>query len=541
MSASLAEGQADAGPMARPATAEPAASAPVDPTADSPTPDSTADSAFVGSEDHLKGLFTGGRWNPTNGGGSRLIRCPADGSPVVRVIEGSAADAEAAVHSARATFDDGTWAALPEKGRGDILLATAALLARDKAAYARAEALDTGKRLVEAECDVEDVIACFRYYGGIAGTDSGRVISTGNPDAISRIEYAPVGVCALITPWNYPLLQVSWKVAPALLAGNTFILKPSELTPSTAILLMETLAEAGVPPGVANLVTGSGGEVGVVLTSDKRVDMVSFTGGLATGKAIMVAGAATVKRVALELGGKNPNIVFADADLEAAVDHALTAVFLHSGQVCSAGARLIVAQELHDQVVDEIVARAGHIRLGGPFDQNAEAGPLISAAHRDKVHAYVQSGVAEGAVLRTGGVIPTEGDLARGFYYPPTILDRCTREMAVVREESFGPVMTVETFTTEAEAIRIGNDTDYGLAGAVWTSDASRAQRVAGALRHGTVWINDYHPYVPQAEWGGFGQSGNGRELGPTGLSEYREIKHIWQNISPAPQYWFPR
>ncbi len=488
-----------------------------------------------------KGLYIGGRWAGSLGGGTRLISCPADGSAVVTVVEGSAADAEAAIHSARATFDEGGWAALPEKQRGELLLRAADLLLRDKAHYARAEALDTGKRIVEAEYDISDVIACFRYYGGIAGTDAGRVVDTGSPDAISRIVYAPVGVCALITPWNYPLLQVSWKVAPALLAGNTFVLKPSELTPSTAILLMQTLTEAGVPDGVANLVTGGGPDVGGVLTSDKRVDMVSFTGGLATGKVIMAAGAATVKRVALELGGKNPNIVFADADIESAIDYALTAVFLHSGQVCSAGARLIVAAEVHDAVVDEIVLRAADIRLGGPFDTEAEAGPLISAAHRAKVHAYVRAGVAEGAILRTGGVIPTDGELAHGFYYPPTVVDGCTRDMSVVRDESFGPVMTVEIFESEAEAIEIANDTDYGLAGAVWTSDASRAQRVAGALRHGTVWINDYHPYVPQAEWGGFGQSGNGRELGPTGLAEYREIKHIWQNTAPAPQYWFER
>ena len=486
-----------------------------------------------------RGLYLSGAWARSTGGGHRDIRCPADGVLVTTVIEASRADAEAAIGSARTAFDDGAWSAVPERERGQLLSRVAELLARDKAIYARAEALDTGKRLIEAESDIDDIVSCFRYFAGIAGTDAGRVIDTGRPDAISRIVYAPVGVCALITPWNYPLLQVAWKVAPALLAGNTFVLKPSELTPSTAILLMETLTEAGLPAGVANLVTGTGAEVGSVLSSDPRVDLVSFTGGLASGKLVMAAGAATVKRVALELGGKNPNIVFADADFDTVVDYILTAVFLHSGQVCSAGARLIIAEEIHDAVLDAVVTRAESIRLGGPFDAHAETGPLISAAHRDRVHAYVQLGIAEGAVLRCGGVIPTQAPLDAGHFYPPTILDRCTSQMTVTRDEAFGPVLTVETFTTEAEAIRLANDTDYGLAGAVWTSDASRAQRVAEALRCGTVWINDYHPYVPQAEWGGFGHSGNGRELGPAGLAEYREIKHILQNINPKPQHWF--
>jgi betaine-aldehyde dehydrogenase len=489
----------------------------------------------------IRGLFVDGTWSVAAGSGRRDIHCPADGQFVATFVEGDADDAAAAVAAARRAFDAGDWAATPERDRGALLLRVAELLTRDRDVYATAEALDTGKRLVEAEYDIDDIISCFRYYGGIAGTDAGRVVDTGRPDAISRITYAPVGVCTLITPWNYPLLQASWKVAPALLAGNTFVLKPSELTPSTSILLMDTLTEAGLPAGVANLVTGTGAGVGAALTTDPRVDLVSFTGGLATGKAIMAAAAGTVKKVALELGGKNPNVVFADADREAALDNALTAVFLNSGQVCSAGARLIVQDSIHDAFVDELVARAAEIRLGGPFDPKAGTGPLISAAHRDKVHAYVTTAVAQGAVLRTGGAVPTDPALQDGSYYPPTILDGCTTGMDCLRDESFGPVLTVETFTDEADAIRLANDTVYGLAGAVWTSDASRAQRVAGALRHGTVWINDYHPYVPQAEWGGFGQSGNGRELGPTGLAEYREIKHVWQNTAPAAAYWFPR
>ena len=253
----------------------------------------------------------------------------------------------------------------------------------------------------------------------------------------------------------------------------------------------------------------------------------------------MASAAATVKKVALELGGKNPNIVFADADREAALDFALTAVFLHSGQVCSAGARLVVEESVHDEFVDELVRRAELIRLGGPFDEKAETGPLISAAHREKVEAYVARGLAEGAQLRCGGARPDSPELADGFYYLPTLLDRCDSSMSVVQDESFGPVLTVETFRDEDDAVRIANDSIYGLAGGVWTSNGGKAERVAARLRMGTVWINDYHPYVPQAEWGGYKQSGVGRELGAAGLDEYRETKHVWHNVNPAPQRWF--
>jgi betaine-aldehyde dehydrogenase len=484
-------------------------------------------------------LYIDGMWQESVAGGKREIRCPADGSLVATVSEATRVDTAAAILAARRAFDEGPWPRTTAVERGALLLRVADLLERDAKEVSRAEALDTGKRLVEAEYDVKDVVACFRYFGGIAGTDAGRVVDTGREDAVSQVVHEPVGVCGLIAPWNYPLLQASWKVAPALAAGNTFVFKPSELTPSTAILLIGLLAEAGLPAGVANLVLGAGPAAGAPLASHPAVDLVSFTGGLATGRVVMAAAAATVKRVALELGGKNPNVVFADADFDAAVDNALTAVFLHSGQVCSAGARLVVEDTIHDALVDEVVRRARQIRLGGPFDPEAETGPLISAEHRARVERYVADGVAEGAVLRCGGRRPDDPRLAGGFYFPPTVLDDCHSGMRVVAEESFGPVLTVERFGDEDEAVRIANDTIYGLAGAVWTQDAGKAQRVARRLRHGTVWINDYHPYLPQAEWGGYKQSGIGRELGPTGLDEYREIKHIWQNIRPRPQLWF--
>ncbi|HET6699219.1 MAG TPA: aldehyde dehydrogenase family protein [Nocardioidaceae bacterium] len=490
-------------------------------------------------------LFIDGTWRDADDGGTREIRCPADQSPVTTVSEAGAVEATRAVEAARRAFDQGPWREADHTERARILHAVADRLDREKSDVARLESLDTGKRLVESEIDMDDVIAVFRHFAGLAGVDAGRVVDPGLHTVVSKVVREPVGVCALITPWNYPLLQTSWKVAPALAAGNTFVLKPSELTPSTAVWLVRALEEAGLPAGVANLVLGPGDPVGRVLTEAEEVDLVSFTGGVVTGRAIMAAAAPTVKKVALELGGKNPNIVFADADREAALDMALTAVFLDSGQVCSAGTRLIVEDSIHDEFVDELVRRARQIRMGGPFDEGATTGPLISAQHREKVERYVAAGLAEGARLRTGGVVPDEPRLRDGFYYPPTILDDCTADMRVVQEESFGPVLTVERFTggtdrdREDAAVSLANQTIYGLAGAVWTDDAGRGQRVANRLRHGTVWINDYHPYVPQAEWGGYKQSGIGRELGLAGLEEYTETKHIWHNIDPAPQYWF--
>ncbi|MEJ7628099.1 MAG: aldehyde dehydrogenase family protein [Nocardioidaceae bacterium] len=484
-------------------------------------------------------LYIDGAWCSPAEAGTREIRCPATGELVAEVAEATAADTTRAIAAARQAFDTSGWATSSVRERTALLDVVANLLVDNKEEIARAESLDTGKRLVESAYDVDDVVGVFRYYAQVAGERAGRVVDTGRPDIRSRIVHEPVGVCGLITPWNYPLLQASWKVAPALAAANTVVLKPSELTPSTAILLMRCLHQAGLPAGVANLVLGAGAQAGAPLAESPHVDLVSFTGGLQTGRQVMAAAAHTVKRVALELGGKNPNIVFADCDYDVALDFALTAVFLHSGQVCSAGARLLVEEPIKERFVRDLVAKAEQIRLGGPFDDSAETGALISAAHRDKVEAYVSAGLAEGAVLLCGGRRPDDAGLADGFFYLPTILDGCRSDMTVVQEESFGPVLTVESFSGEDEAVETANNSIYGLAGAIWTQDSGRAERVAGRLRMGTVWINDYHPYVPQAEWGGYKQSGFGRELGALGIAEYRETKHIWHNVRPEPQRWF--
>ena len=316
-------------------------------------------------------------------------------------------------------------------------------------------------------------------------------------------------------------------------------MKPASSTPLTAIHLTRLLEEAGVPAGVVNLVIGPGARVGQALADSPDVDLISLTGGIDAARGLVRGAAVNMKKVAMELGGKSPNIVFDDADFETAVDNALTAAFTHSGQVCSAGCRAIVQDTIVDRFVDELGRRADRIRLGHGRDDATEAGALISAEHRAKVEAFVEEALADGARLVAGGRRPSEPDLQDGFFYRPTVLTDVRRDMRIVREEVFGPVLTVESFSTEDEAIAMANDTTYGLAGAVWTADASRAQRVANRLRHGTVWINDYNTYLPQAEWGGFKQSGIGRELGPSGLDEYREAKHIWQNTAPGPSGWF--
>nr|WP_089754311.1 betaine-aldehyde dehydrogenase [Halobacillus alkaliphilus] len=487
----------------------------------------------------MKQMYINGAWVDAQSGNTRDIINPYNQKVVATVAEGKAEDAKLAIAAAREAFDNGEWKNTPGAERGQKVLRIAELIERDKEELAELETLDTGKTVEESRTDMEDIAGVFRYFAGLADKDGGEVIESPIPDSQSKVVREPVGVCGQITPWNYPLLQAAWKIAPALAAGNTIVIKPSEITPLTTVKVTELMEETGFPKGTVNLVLGAGATVGNELAESEDVDLISFTGGIDTGKKIMQKASGNVKKIALELGGKNPNVVFADADFETAVDQALNAAFFHAGQVCSAGARLILEDSIHDRFVEELKKRVKRIKLGDGFKEDTQSGPLISAEHRGKVESYVEIGQQEGANLLVGGARPEDPELQDGFFYLPTIFTECTSDMRIVQEEVFGPVLTVERFQTEEEAVNLANDSIYGLAGAVFTTDIDKAERAAGQMRMGTVWINDFHPYFAQAPWGGYKQSGIGRELGKPGLEEYTETKHIFRNVKPEPIHWF--
>lgn len=487
----------------------------------------------------IQKMYIDGSWIEAKSQETRDIINPFNQEVIAQSAEGYEEDVLLAIEAARTAFDKGEWSTTPANERGKLLYEIAALIERDQEELARLETLNTGKTLIESEADMVDIAEVFRYFAGLADKDGGEMIASPIPNSVSKIVREPIGVTALILPWNYPLLQAAWKIAPALAAGNTIVIKPSELTPLTTVKVTELIEEVGLPTGVFNLVLGAGNIVGQVMADSPLVDFISFTGGIETGKNIMTSASGNLKKIALELGGKNPNIVFADSDLETAVDQALNAVYFHAGQVCSAGSRLLVEDSIHDWFVGQLVERVKKIKLGDGFNEETQSGPMISSAQREKVENYVAIGQEEGAKLLVGGGRPKDPALAEGFFYLPTVFADCTADMRIVQEEIFGPVLTIERFTTEEEVIALANDTIYGLAGAVWSKDIQKAERVANKLRMGTVWINDFHPYFAQAPWGGYKQSGIGRELGKTGLEEYTELKHVYQNLKPEPLNWF--
>jgi betaine-aldehyde dehydrogenase len=483
-------------------------------------------------------MLIDGKWVPSVSGKTREIPDPGNGELLARVPESSEKDVETAILAARRAFDTGLWRKTTALDRGKFLFRVAEGIRADAKALAELEVKNCGKPLAEAEFDVQDAANCFEFYGGLATKIHGETMSV-PANSLSFVVREPIGVCGQIIPWNYPLLMAAWKLAPALAAGNTCVLKPSELTPLTALKLGEIFCRTEFPEGVVNIVTGPGAGAGETLSSHPLVDKIAFTGGTATGRKVLSGVTESLKKVSLELGGKNPNIVFEDADFEAAVDGALFAAFANQGEVCSAGSRLLVQQSIHDRFVEAMLKKVGNIKLGHGLQPGVKMGPLVSPLHREKVESYIQIGLKEGARLRCGGKRPSGGAFEKGNFLEPTIFDRVTPTMRIAREEIFGPVLSVLTFSTEEEAVELANDTNYGLAAAVWTKNINRGLRVIREVRAGITWINTYHPTYNEMPWGGYKQSGMGRELGLYGIEAYLETKQINIHLDETPIGWY--
>ncbi len=483
-------------------------------------------------------MMVDGKFIKAKNSATRELRDPASGEIVARVPEAGREDAFMAIEAARKAFDQGPWRKTSALERGKILFKVADAIRAQAKELAELEVRSCGKPLAEAEFDVQDAANCFEFYAGLATKIHGETMSV-PANSLSFVVREPIGVCGQIIPWNYPLLMAAWKLAPALAAGNTCVLKPSELTPLTALELAKIFVALELPAGVVNIITGAGNEAGDELASNPKVDKIAFTGGTVTGRKIMTSATGNLKKVTLELGGKNPNIVFADADFESAVDGALFAAFANQGEVCSAGSRLLVERSIHKKLVEALVAKVPRIKLGHGLSTGVKMGPLVSAAHREKVESYIQIGKAEGARLVCGGKRPTGKDFDSGNFLEPTIFDDVTPSMRIAREEIFGPVLSVIPFSTEEEAIQIANDSEYGLAAGVWTLNVNRALRVVRELRAGITWVNTYHPTFNEMPWGGYKQSGTGRELGLYGIEAYMEVKQVNINLDEAPIAWY--
>ncbi len=481
-------------------------------------------------------LFIDGKFQ--DGESERSLVNPANGKVLTKVAEASPSQVEEAIKAARRAFDKGPWPRLTAFERAQTLFKIAELIDANADELAELETLNGGKPLRETRYDIADSANCFRYYAGLITKPTGTTVDVPAP-SVTSIVREPIGVCGQIIPWNYPLLMAAWKLAPCLAAGNTSVLKPSEFTPLTVVRLAELLQQAGLPEGVVNIVLGDGPKVGQPIAESKLVDKIAFTGSVKTGKLIAAAALGNLKKVTLELGGKSPMIVFSDFDLDVAVDYALFAIYCNSGQVCSAGSRMIVEDSIYESFVKKMAERAQKIRVGPGLEDETEMGPLVSESQMKRVLEYIEVGKKEGAKLVTGGERLQGDKFGEGFYVSPTIFKDVKSDMRIVQEEIFGPVVVVQKFKSEEEAVELANDSDYGLAGAVFTKDITRAHKVVKQLRAGITWVNAYHNTYTECPWGGYKQSGWGRELGTFGLEAYTEVKQININLDPIAVGWF--
>ena len=473
-------------------------------------------------------LFIGGEWQDAASGETFEVIDPARAEVLTEVAEAGVEDVDRAVRAARDAFEGGEWREMSPRARGRLLWKLAERLEERKDEIARVETLNNGKPLFESGIDVAMTIQTFEYYAGWTTKIEGETIPVSVPFQFNYTLREPIGVVGAIVPWNFPLNLASWKVAPALAAGCTVVLKPATETPLTALLLADVAAEVGLPPGVLNVVPGRGSTAGEAVVAHPGVDKIAFTGSTEVGQRIATVAARTVKRVSLELGGKSPNIVFADAELPIAAKGALAGIFYGKGEVCAAGSRLLVESSAHEQLVGMVAEGADRMKVGDPFEKGTRIGAIVSKRQMESVLGYIEKGVEEGARVVAGG---GRADIGPGYFVQPTVFDDVTSEMTIAREEIFGPVLATLTFEDVDDAIEQANDTMYGLAAAVWTSDVKKAHYVASRLKAGTVWINTYNLYDPASPFGGYKQSGYGRDLGGHALDQYTQLKSVWVNL----------
>ena len=473
-------------------------------------------------------LFINNEWRPALSGKRFPVENPATEEIIAEVAQGDAADADLAVQAARACFESDAWRGMSARKRGRLLFKTADLLEARLDEFARLETAHNGKTLFESKIEISMTVNSLRYYAGWCDKITGSTLPVEGPFFTYTLR-EPIGVVGAIVPWNFPLNIASWKFAPALAAGCTMILKPASETPLTALLFAELILEAGFPAGAFNVLPGGGSSVGAALVKHPDVDKISFTGSTEVGRQIMKMAADTNKRITLELGGKSPNVIFADADLKAAVRGAQTGIFYGKGEVCAAGSRLLVERSVHDQVVSQLAEGAKKLTPGDPLDKNTRMGALVSRKQQETVLGYVKKGLDEGATLVAGGkAVKPNG---KGYFVEATVFDQVQPGMTIAREEIFGPVLAVLTFDDYDSGVALANQTIYGLAAGIWTKDVGKAHRAAKAIRAGTVWINSYNFYDSGAPFGGFKASGFGRDLGADALDGYLETKTVWTSL----------